>query len=60
MIDLPFDLSSMLILQIHDELLFEVPEEKAQDYAAQITQIMENAIELTVPLKVDIKIGNHW
>ena len=60
MIDLTSDLSSMLILQIHDELLFEVPEERAQDYAAQITQIMENAIELTVPLKVDIKIGNHW
>jgi len=48
------------ILQVHDELLFEVEEERAEHELSVIKYIMENAIQLSVPLKVEIKIGNNW
>ena len=49
-----------LILQIHDELICEVPEDKAE-YASQILRSeMENAVKLNVPLKADVKIGKSW
>ncbi|AHX09108.1 DNA polymerase I [Ehrlichia chaffeensis] len=49
-----------LILQVHDELLFEILEEYV-DYAVEvITKVMEGIVKLTVPLKVDIRIGNNW
>ncbi len=45
------------ILQIHDELVFEVDENLAENYSKEIKSIMENVIELKVPLKVDIEIS---
>ncbi len=49
-----------LILQIHDELICEVPEDKA-DFAAEILRSeMENAVILDVPLKADVKTGKSW
>ncbi len=49
-----------MILQIHDELIFEVPEGEALDTAALIREIMETAYPLDVPLKVDVHTGRHW
>ncbi len=53
-------LNSKMILQVHDELLFEVPEEEVIEMKELITGIMPQALKLCVPLKVDIKIGKNW
>ncbi|MEO0202308.1 MAG: DNA polymerase [candidate division WOR-3 bacterium] len=47
------------ILQIHDELVFEVDENLANNYSKNIKEIMESVIELRVPLKVDIEISSN-
>ncbi|HRI86923.1 MAG TPA: DNA polymerase I [Candidatus Hydrogenedentes bacterium] len=52
--------NAQLLLQVHDELVVEAPSEEAARVAAMMKQIMEDAIELTVPLKVDVAVGNHW
>ncbi len=49
-----------LILQIHDELICEVPENKAELVAQILKTEMENAVQLDVPLKADVKIGHSW
>ncbi|MFW6172164.1 MAG: DNA polymerase I [Elusimicrobiota bacterium] len=49
-----------LLLQIHDELLFELPEENIEDFKQKVKKKMENAIELSVPLVVDFKKGKNW
>lgn len=49
-----------LLLQVHDELLVEAPEDEAEAVAATMRSVMESAVELTVPLKVDVGIGNNW
>ena len=49
-----------LVLQVHDELLVEAPAQDAEQVAAVMKETMENAIELEVPLVVDIGIGNNW
>lgn len=49
-----------LILQIHDELICEVPEDKASEVAAILKEEMENAVTLSVPLKADVKTGKSW
>ncbi len=49
-----------LVLQIHDELLFEVKEEEIKEVIPKIKKSMENITELKVPLKVDVKIGENW
>ena len=49
-----------MILQIHDELVFEMPEENAQSNAQWIAIQMNTAIKLDAPLKVDISIGESW
>ncbi|MBI4285747.1 MAG: DNA polymerase I [Chloroflexi bacterium] len=53
-------LKSRMLLQVHDDLLFEVPPDEIQDIRALILEIMPNAIELSVPVKVDIKMGKNW
>ncbi len=50
----------MMILQIHDELVFETPEEEAPFLAAKVKDIMEKIFELSVPLVVDNSIGENW
>jgi DNA polymerase-1 len=54
------DSQSRMILQVHDELVLEVPEEQVDGISSLTRQIMENAFELDVPLKVDLKIGQNW
>ena len=49
-----------LLLQVHDELIFEVPENFAQQAAAVIKEAMEHNIKTQVPLIVDVKIGHNW
>jgi DNA polymerase-1 len=49
-----------MILQIHDELVFEMPQDDAEHNAQWIAVKMNTAIQLDVPLKVDVAIGHSW
>lgn len=49
-----------MILQVHDELVFEIPQEEKQQALEIITHTMENIYPLSVPLKVDIRWGKTW
>jgi DNA polymerase-1 len=49
-----------LILQIHDELVFEVPVKDVEKHADWISTEMTDALQLNVPLKVDINYGPTW
>jgi DNA polymerase-1 len=49
-----------LIMQVHDELVVEVPEARAADVGAAVARIMEAAAELRVPLRVDRGVGANW
>ncbi|MDE5062297.1 DNA polymerase I [Wolbachia endosymbiont of Drosophila tsacasi] len=49
-----------IILQVHDELLVEVENEKVQETAELMKDVMENAIEISIPLEVEIKVGDNW
>ena len=51
---------SKMILQIHDELLFECPKAEVDKLAAMVVEEMEGAVQLSVPLKVDWKYGSSW
>jgi DNA polymerase-1 len=53
-------LATRLILQIHDELLLEVPEEEAATALALVKEVMEGALVLDVPLVVDARLGKNW
>ena len=52
--------AAKMILQIHDELVFELPKTEAGDYTKLICAEMTGAIELDVPLKVDVSVGPSW
>lgn len=49
-----------MLLQVHDELVFEVPESGWRELAAMVKTEMEGAVTLTVPLVVDLKLGLNW
>ncbi|WP_262967097.1 DNA polymerase I [Methylobacter psychrophilus] len=49
-----------MIMQVHDELVFEVAEDQVEGYSAMIRNIMSSAVDLSVPLIVDIGVGNNW
>ncbi|WP_410542586.1 DNA polymerase I [Wolbachia endosymbiont of Tetranychus urticae] len=49
-----------IILQVHDELLVEVEDDKVQETAKLMKDVMENAIEISTPLEVEIKISDNW
>jgi DNA polymerase-1 len=49
-----------MILTVHDELLFEVPTEEAEEFAAIVRDHMQAAAALNVPLTVDVGIGANW
>ena len=53
-------MDAKMILQVHDELLFEVAEKDAQKIADMVKKEMENVITLSIPLTVEAQIGNHW
>jgi DNA polymerase-1 len=54
------NLKSKMLLQIHDELLFEVPEEEVEKMKSLVDELMPRAVELCVPVKIDIKLGRNW
>lgn len=60
MIQLHLEVKSPIILQVHDELVFEVSEDKLEDEISKIKEIMENVVQLNVPLKVNIQSGHNW
>lgn len=51
---------SLLLLQVHDELIFEVPEVRIKETARWVKEKMENAVKLRVPLLAEAKAGRNW
>jgi DNA polymerase-1 len=54
------NLKSKIILQIHDELLFDVYDKEKNEFVHLVEEIMENVLKLEVPIRVDVKIGRNW
>jgi len=54
------DEAILMIMQVHDELVFEIKEDYVDEYVAKIKSLMEKAVALDVPLIVDVGIGNNW
>ncbi|HLO04890.1 MAG TPA: DNA polymerase, partial [Symbiobacteriaceae bacterium] len=54
------DLKAKLLLSVHDELVFECPDEEIDALKALVRSAMEGAMTLDVPLKVDVKVGADW
>jgi len=53
-------LATRMLLQIHDELLFEVPATEEDKATELVRRLMRHAVELSVPLKVELKSGPNW
>lgn len=54
------DFHAKLLLQVHDELIFELPKDEVEAFSKFIEEIMDNALELDVPLKVESSYGATW
>jgi DNA polymerase-1 len=54
------NLNAKMLLQIHDELIFEVDRDEAQELGRYFQEIMESIIELKIPLKTSFNIGKNW
>ncbi len=54
------NLQSRMLLQVHDELVFEVPESEVDAMKQLVAQQMEDVYELKVPLKVELGVGPNW
>ncbi len=53
-------LRSRMLLQVHDELVFECPSTEIEEMKSLVSEIMPAALNLSVPLKVDLKLGRNW
>jgi len=53
-------LRSLMTLQVHDELIFECPNDELEDIRAMALDIMPKSMEMAVPLKIDTKVGRNW
>lgn len=53
-------LQARLLLQVHDELILEAPEHEMERLSQLVPNVMEQAIQLSVPLKVDYNVGGNW
>ena len=53
-------LKSKMLLQVHDELVFEVPESELKEMQELVPRLMSTAIKLSIPVKVDTKVGRNW
>ena len=51
---------SKMLIQVHDELVFEVPKKNVKEEACMIAEEMSHAIQLDVPVKVDLAVGDNW
>jgi DNA polymerase-1 len=54
------NLKARMLLQVHDELIIEAPENEAEKVAAMLKKIMEGAVSLSIPITVDVGIGDNW
>jgi DNA polymerase-1 len=54
------NMRSKMILQVHDELVFEVHPDEIEMLKTLVAELMPNALKLSVPLKIDIKVGKNW
>jgi DNA polymerase-1 len=53
-------LKTRMLLQVHDELVFEVPEGEVEEVRELVRERMENVQALSVPLRVDVGVGPNW
>lgn len=53
-------LQARMLLQVHDELIFETPEDEIETLEKLVTEVMEHAVELSIPLKVESSWGDNW
>lgn len=53
-------LETVMLLQVHDELVFEVPDKELEQVKKIVKQCMENVFKLNVPIRVDLKSGKNW
>ena len=65
MVDLARDVlprfpGALMTLQVHDELIFEVPPAAVGDLAGEVRRVMAQAFPLKVPLRVDTQVGPNW
>ena len=54
------NLDAFMLLQIHDELIFEIKEEKVEEITKRFVHTMENVLELDVPLECSVSVGDSW
>jgi len=53
-------IDSHMVLQVHDEVVVEVPDGRVKEAKEVVREVMENSVSLSVPLSVDVKVGKHW
>ena len=53
-------LESRMLLQVHDELVFEIKKNEEKEMRALVTKHMQQSMKLDVPLEVDIGVGKNW
>ena len=49
-----------MIMQVHDELVFELRADKAKEYGEIVRSMMSDTLKLSIPLEVDVGIGTNW
>jgi DNA polymerase-1 len=49
-----------MVLQIHDELIFEIPEEEIASFETLVKEKMEHVLALNVPIEVHLAVGKNW
>jgi DNA polymerase-1 len=54
------NLKTMLIMQVHDELVFEVPAGELEAVTAKVPELMQSVAKLDVPLVVEVGVGDNW
>jgi DNA polymerase-1 len=54
------ELQSQMLLQVHDELVFEVIRKEEKEVRTIVEKLMRNAMKLTVPIVVEIGVGKNW
>ncbi len=54
------DLQATMLLQVHDELIFEAPAEEIPTLEKLVPSVMDSAVKLEIPLKVESHYGNTW
>ena len=53
-------LKSKMLIQVHDELVFNVVDDELEEVQELVRSIMENTFKMSVPLKVEMEVGENW